>query len=123
MSNRLTKLELHKRNPRCHWCKKTTILTNESNIKGHPIPLMATLDHLISRYNFARWRRKRPHERRKVLACYECNHSRSVKETLCLSRAEVIRRSKGFSLSPRGRPKIITPLPTLREVKQRLTNL
>jgi hypothetical protein len=44
-----------------------------------------------------------------------------VKETLCLSRAEVLRRSEGFSLSPRGKPKIIKPLPTIREVKARLT--
>ncbi len=96
------------------------ILTNIQNIpKGQSLPPnSATIEHVISRYSIFRWRKKRKGEQRKVLACYKCNHSRSVLETLCLSRTEVLRRSKGFSLSPRGKPKIKNPLPTLKEVKK-----
>jgi hypothetical protein len=81
---------------------------------------MATIDHIVSRYHVHRWVKKKKGQRRKVLACYECNHSRSVKETLCLSRAEVLKRSQGFSLSPRGKPKIIKPLSTAREALKKL---
>ena len=65
-------------------------------------------------------KKKRKGEQRKVIACYACNHNRSILETLCLSRKEVLQRSKGYSLNPRGRPKIVKPLPTLKEVKKAL---
>ena len=120
MSNRSLKVELYKKDPRCHWCKRVTKLICEPAMKGKPDPLMATIDHIVSRYHVHRWVRKRKGQRRQVLACYECNHNRAVQETLCLSRAEVLKRSKGFSLSPRGKPKIINPLPTAREVKKKL---
>jgi hypothetical protein len=83
---------------------------------------MATIDHIVSRYNVRRWVQKRKNQRRKVLACYECNHNRSVQETLCLSRFEVLKRSRGFSLSPRGKPKIIKPLPTVKEALAKLNS-
>ena len=120
MSNHSLKVELHEKDPRCHWCGRVTILTDEPNLKGSPNPLMATIDHVVSRYHVHRWVKKKKNQKRKVLACYECNHSRSVRETLCLSRAEVLKRSQGFSLSPRGKPKIIRPLPTAREVIKKL---
>jgi hypothetical protein len=85
---------------------------------------MATIDHVISRYNFSRWIKKKKQEpARKVLACFKCNHQRSVQETLCLSRAEVLKRSQGFSLSPRGKPKIIKPVSTKKEALKRLDNI
>jgi len=120
MSNRTLKLELHKKDPRCHWCKRITKLICQPFIRGHADPLMATIDHVVSRYNPHRWVKKKKNHRRKVLACYECNHSRSVQETLCLSRSEVLERSKGFSLSPRGKPKIIKPLATVSAVLAKL---
>jgi hypothetical protein len=120
MSNRTLKLQLYQENPYCHWCKRKMILTNESCIRGHPNPLMCTVDHVVSRYYAFRWVRKKKGQRRKVLACYECNHSRSVQETLCLSRAEILERSNGFSLSPRGKPKIIKTLPNITAVLAKL---
>ena len=122
MSNRTLKLELYKKDPRCHWCKRITKLICQPFIRGHADPLMATIDHVVSRYNPHRWVKKKKNHRRKVLACYECNHSRSVQETLCLSRAEVLERSKGFSLSPRGKPKIIKPLATVTAVLAKLNS-
>lgn len=122
MSNRTLKLELYRQDPRCHWCKRVTKLTCEKFIRGHADPLMATIDHVVSRYHPHRWVKKKKHHRRKVLACYECNHNRSVQETLCLSRAEVLERSKGFSLSPRGKPKIIKPLETVGAVLAKLNS-
>lgn len=120
MSNKTLKLELYRENPRCYWCKRVTKLICEPYLKGHPDPLMATIDHMVSRYHPHRWVKKKKNHRRKVLACYECNHNRSVQETLCLSRAEILERSKGFSLSPRGKPKIIKPLPNVTAVLAKL---
>ena len=123
MSNRTLKLELHKNDPRCHWCKRITKLICQPFIRGEPDPLMATIDHVVSRYSPYRYVRKKKGQRRKVLACYQCNHSRSVQETLCLSRAEILERSNGFSLSPRGKPKIIKTLPNIAAVLARLNTL
>lgn len=120
MSNRTLKLELFKADPHCHWCKRVTKLICQPFIRGHADPLMATIDHVVSRYHPHRWVKKKKNHRRKVLACYECNHSRSVQETLSLSRAEVLERSKGFSLSPRGHPKIIKPLANVTAVLAKL---
>ena len=120
MSNRTLKLELWQADPRCHWCKRITILTDIPRIEGIANPLMATIDHVVSRIYPHRWVKKKKGQQRKVLACYECNHKRSVKETLSLSRAEVVRRSQGFSLSPRGKPKIIKPVKNEREALKKL---
>lgn len=122
MSNRTLKLELWQQDPRCHWCKRVTKLTNLATLRGHPDPLMATIDHVVSRYHPHRWVKKKKNHQRKVLACYQCNHSRSVQETLCLSRAEVLKRSQGFSLSPRGKPKIIKPVENVREALAHLNS-
>lgn len=119
-NNRNLKLRLFEINQNCYYCGCRMILTNIKNIpKGQELPdNAATLEHLVSRYNIHRWKKKKKGEQRKVLACYKCNHDRSSQETLCLSRAEILKRSKGFSLSPRGKPKIIQPLKTLSEVKK-----
>lgn len=120
MSNRSLKLKLFKESDRCYYCNCQMILTNVSNIKsGQSLPdNAATIEHLISRLEPSRFVKKKKGTRRKVLACYKCNHSKSVLETLCLSRAEILKRSRGYSLNPRGRPKIIKPLNTVQEVKK-----
>lgn len=122
MSNRRKKIKLFLKNDKCFYCGTTMILTNIKNIpSGQSLPQnAATIEHRISRYNSHRWIRKKKNECRQVLCCYKCNHDRSVKETLCLSRAEVLRRSHGFSLSPRGRPGIINPVPTVKEALKKL---
>ena len=98
------------------------ILTNIDKIpKGQTLPLnAATIEHVVSRLFPYRWVKKKTERRRKVLACYQCNHSRSVSETLGMSRNEILRRSKGHSLSPIGNPTIETPLNTVEEVKEKL---
>ena len=123
MSNRSLKLKLYEQNPCCCYCGCHTILTDIKSIpSGQSLPPnAATIEHRVSRFSPYRWKKKRKGERRKVISCYECNHDRSVQETLCLSRSEVLKRSQGFSLSPRGRPKIIRPLSTIKEVKKALS--
>jgi hypothetical protein len=116
MSNRELKIKLFNKNPYCHYCGQLMFLTSPS-AKSLP-PNGATIEHRISRLNPARWRRKRPNEKRRVLACYECNHNRSELETLCMSRKEILQRSKGFSLNPRGKPKITKPAQTINEVNK-----
>lgn len=122
MSNRSLKLKLFQENDRCYYCNCQLILTNIKNLpSGQSLPdNAATIEHLRSRYSVSRFVKKKKGERRKVLACYKCNHGRSILETLCLSRKEVLQRSKGYSLNPRGRPRIIKPLDTVREVKKAL---
>lgn len=118
MSLRTLKLKLFEDNPHCFHCGKPTILTNITS--GKLPPNAATIDHIISRYNPNRWVKKKQGQRRKVLACFKCNQERSMQETLCLSRAEILKRSQGFSLSPKGNPVIIKPLPTAKEVFAKL---
>jgi hypothetical protein len=96
------------------------VLTNIRNIeKGKTLPPnSATIEHLISRFEPSRWKKKKKGMRRKVLACYACNQGRSILETLCLSRKEILQRSKGYSLNPSGKPRIIHPLDSIKEVKK-----
>jgi len=122
MSNRTVKIALWNKDPRCHWCKRPTILTNLPYIKGSPDPRMATIDHVVSRYHAQRWVKKQPREKRRVLACYECNHNRSTQETLNIPREEIMKRSQGFSLSPKGKPKIIKPVATIDEALKKLNS-
>jgi hypothetical protein len=64
---------------------------------------MATIDHVISRYSPLRWVRAKPNEKRKVLACCECNQRRQQEETAKLPKEEISRRGQGFCLNPRGK--------------------
>lgn len=113
MSNREIKEKLYQTDPRCHWCRRVTKLTNIPAIQGPPDPLMATIDHLVSRYHPHRWVKRVV---TRVLACYECNARRARDETLALSREEIVRRSRGFSLNPRGKPIFIEALDSLDQV-------
>lgn len=78
------------------------ILDAPNTESGEQHPQKCTLEHLVSKYNPKRWQIKKQGEVRKVLACYRCNHNRSVAETLALSRHELLMRSKGFSLKPKA---------------------
>lgn len=117
-ANRALKLKLFEECDKCYYCKCQMILTNISSVsKGQSLPAnAATIEHLVSRLSPHRWKKKLKGEKRKVLACYSCNQEKSKLEILCLSRADILNRSKGFSLSPRGKPKIVVPLPTIKEV-------
>jgi hypothetical protein len=116
MSNRDIKLKLHQADPRCHWCERETKLTNIPELNGEADPLMATVDHLRSRYCLDRFVKPKIGAPTKVLACYECNSRRAQEETDTLSREELVKRSRGFSLNPRGKPIIVEGLSSLDEV-------
>ena len=116
MSNRQFKEKLWQSNPRCHWCHRKTKLLNIPEIQGPADPLMATIDHVISRLSLDRFIKAKNGEVRKVLACYECNFNRAVEETKKLPRAELLKRAQGFSLNPKGKPIITKGLDSLDEV-------
>ena len=119
-SNREQKLRLHAKDPKCHWCKRTTILTNVPEIKGKPDPLMATIDHLISRYHPERWVKKGEQEPRRVLACFECNQKRQIDETNQLPAHIRVAVGRGYSLNPRGKALFHQTVETVEEVYQKL---
>lgn len=106
-SNRELKIRLYREDPHCHWCKRKTVLTNVKEIKGKPDPLMATVDHLISRFDIRRWVKPQPGEKRKVLACFECNNKRASQEAKLLPNGELFRRGFGFTLNPEVNGKAI----------------
>lgn len=120
MSNRALKVKLWNENPNCHWCGRLTTLTNVQHIKGMPDMLMATVDHIVSRYSPYRWVKAKPQEKRKVLACYECNARRSAEETAQLSKEELYRRGQGFCLNPTGKPRLTQTYDSLDEVLDKL---
>lgn len=117
MSNRKLKLSLYAQNPRCYYCNRETVLTNEAFLKRDIInPRMATVEHLISRYHPKRWEKRKPGEIRKVLACFECNQARSKEETERVSKEELYKRGHGFSLNPRGKPNITRTFNSIDDV-------
>ena len=116
MSNRRFKEKLWQQDKRCYWCKRFTKLLSIPEISGKADPLLATLDHIYSRYSPKRFIRAKNGEVRKVLACYECNSRRAREETSKLSKEELVKRAKGFSLNPRGNPIITEGLNSLDEV-------
>ena len=120
MSNRALKLQLYAKNPHCHYCGCHMILTNVKNVTAdNPLPPnAATIEHIVSRFHPHRWVKKKKGQHRRVLACLQCNQKKSHQEILSLSRADVLRRCRGFSLSPKGKPKIIKPLKSINQVKK-----
>lgn len=119
-SNRELKLRLHAKDPKCHWCKRETVLTNVPEIKGMPDPLMATIDHLVSRYHPERWVKKNPEEPRRVLACFECNQRRCREETELLPPHIRSAIGKGYSLNPRGKALFHQTVESVEEVYKKL---
>lgn len=117
MSNRRFKEKLWQNNPCCHWCKRPTKLLHIAEIQGEADPLMATIDHLVSRYHPERWVRR---DTTKVLSCYECNSKRAREETKALPREELMRRGRGFSLNPRGSPIFVESLGTIDAVLDKM---
>jgi len=115
MSYRKQKLRLYNENPHCHWCGCLTILTNEAHIKM-PDPKMATVDHLISRYDPRRWLHTAANEQRKVLACFECNQRRQKEETDQLSKEEILARSRGVLFKPNK--SLPSPVRTLEQLQK-----
>ena len=84
-----------KENPHCHWCGKPTTLTGSTEQKI--TPETATLDHLYSRLDPRRREVNRSMEKRRLLACYECNQRR-CRESVAESNAEKERR-RGLAAS------------------------
>jgi len=75
---------------------------------------MATIDHLISRYDPRRWLRTPTNEQKKVLACFECNQRRQREETANLSKTEKLARSLGIVFKPKNN--LPTTLEKLKEL-------
>ena len=121
-SIRKTKLKLYKENPYCHWCGCLTTLTNIKHIKGQPNPTMATVDHVLSKFDVRRWVEHKPGEIRKVLACFKCNNQRSADEQARLGKEERLFRSKtGFTFHMvDGKNIFQKPLKTLDQVLDKL---
>ena len=121
-SNRRVKLNLYKRDPHCHWCGVLTTLTNIKHIHGQPDPTMATVDHIISRFDPRRWVEQKPGEIRKVLACFSCNNRRSIEDQKKLRKEEeLLRSTTGFCLyRANGKTIFDKPLANLEMVLDRL---
>ena len=81
---------------------------------------MATIDHVVSRYHVHRWVRKKKNQRRKSWRVMSVTIAGQFKKLFACLVPEILSRSQGFSLSPRGKPKIIKPLPTAREALKKL---
>lgn len=77
---------------------------------------MATIDHLISRYDPRRWLHTATNEQRKVLACFECNQKRQKEETAQLTQEEIVARSRGVTFKPKK--SFPAPVKTLDELKK-----
>ena len=85
-------------------------------IVGEANPRMATIDHLISRYDPRRWLREETNKQRKVLACFECNQKRDREETSKLSVEE--KKARSWKLTFRPSNKFKVPVNTLEELKE-----
>lgn len=82
----------------CYWCKvemTPTLPTRGADDPPYP-PTMCTLDHVYSRLDPRRFRRRRPGEARRVAACIECNQERSVadQKIYAIEAKERARRSR-----------------------------
>lgn len=65
---------IHKKDPRCYWCKCVTIIT--PCVPGKPDPHnRATIDHLVTRYQI-----ERGVFRPFVLSCWKCNNDRAAND-------------------------------------------
>ncbi len=97
------KREAHARDPRCHWCKRVTILKAFQRAGPDEASLIATEDHIRCRAECstrAEW--DAPENR--VLACHECNQRRGAEWVL----ANPGKRA-AFSRARRGNAKIFKP--------------
>jgi hypothetical protein len=83
---------------------------------------MATIDHVVSRYNPLRWVKRKPDEIRKVLACFECNNRRASEEMAQLTKEELFKRGQGFALNKgmNGKPIFVSSVKSVDEVLDKL---
>lgn len=78
-------------NPHCHWCGRLTTLKGRA--EQRLTPETATLDHLYSRFDARRKEVNRTTEKRRLLACYECNQRR-CREAVAASNTEKEKRRR-----------------------------
>ena len=85
-TKRLRKLrrELWEKNPKCHYCGVTT--TWEIPANGKITSTAATLDHLVSRLNPARYTMDHYPSSLLVLCCSKCNNGRGRREDIILQK-------------------------------------
>lgn len=74
------------KNPYCHWCGRRMIFLSVEMIKfykNNPPPLFCTTEHLVNRFDPLRKNLKAiPANKRRVLACKECNEKRGVEDAI-----------------------------------------
>ena len=93
----------------CHWCGIKTVLPwlGSANLKRQPKRL-ATLDHLLSRWETLRCSRPRSVEGT-VLSCLKCNQARAVEAkaeyTARTGKAELPSRQERRAMRAEPRPK------------------
>lgn len=79
----------------CYWCANPMIAAIESPQRGvkHP-PNEATIDHLEDRFNSNRGLFTGTNERRRVLACRQCNEDRGRQSQTARPLEELHERSQ-----------------------------
>lgn len=92
-------------NPKCHWCKRQTVLLPPDGKRKLFPPNAATRDHLRSRFNLGRSEPVRRYpEYRVVLACRECNQRRCREEEVAQPREALWARTGGYPLGHPAKP-------------------
>jgi hypothetical protein len=116
--HRELKIKMWEKDPYCHWCGCFTVVTNIVAVpRGTSLPdNAATVDHVYSRFNARRWVKAKYGERRRVLACYKCNHERAEQEENAMTLDERLDRGLEFAKIPRGQAFIEKPMDTIEDV-------
>ena len=105
-------------NPHCFWCGRPVVLPERDSPAQDN---WATIDHLRSRLHPDRHEPKQsPHERRSVLACWQCNGRRNNFEMDAVG-IDVIRESSGSM--PATREKLIDLVERQRDYIEKLRHI
>lgn len=70
------RIRFWRRDPRCHWCERKTVLPEGSSDHREDV---ATIDHLYSRFHPMRGKVPKGIPQY-VLACHKCNNERAQRE-------------------------------------------
>jgi len=89
-------VDVHNRNPCCHYCGIETLLENRMDEWNSHLPNAATLDHVFSNYDIRRL--LKGGRDLVVLSCYKCNNKRSSRETKLVYSNTYDKRNNKISL-------------------------
>lgn len=106
--------------PRCHWCKRVTVLPVQGvSISGKPPDDLATIDHIVSRY-YREPGQRFAHAANTVLACWSCNQRRCDEENALVPIEELRVRAQNGHRKARGRD-LRNPLLCLASLEEALS--